>query len=106
VLLPEVCASPVHPVSISNLSRTSIQIECDADLVAALLRQQKLPYICTLAFRLPWHEHDFSITAHVVTQRRLSRQQYVLVLLLRHQDADQETLLNDLLANLQPIGLD
>ena len=106
VILAEPCTKPGYAASSANLSRTSMQIVCDADLVADLLRQQKLPYTCQLNFVLPWHEHTFNIPAHVVTQRRLSKQQYVLVLLLRHADVTQEDLLNDLLARMQPIGLD
>lgn len=106
VSVDEPCAKPSHSATSANVSRTSMQIACDADLVADLLRQQKLPYTCKLNFVLPWHAHAFSIPAHVVTQRRLSKQQYVLVLLFRHSDTAQEDLLNDMLARMQPIGLD
>ena len=108
VTLPEDAAGSVYNSSASNLSRTSIQIECGADLIAALLRQQKLPYMCHLKFTLPWHKkHKFNIDASVVTHRRLSQQHYVLVLLLRHSDEEQETLLDKQLAVQQKtIGLD
>lgn len=100
-------ANARYGVTSNSLSRTSIQIECGADMIAALLRQQKLPYMCHLRFTLPWHKHKFAIDASVVTHRRLSQQQYVLVLLLRHQDDAQENLLDKLL-NAQPtaIGLE
>ncbi len=107
VTLPEDASATVYDATVNNLSRTSIQIECSADLVAALLRQQKLPYMCHLQFKLPWHKYTFRIDASVVTHRRLSQQQYVLVLLLRHNDAEQESLLDNQLAKQQkPIGLE
>ncbi len=105
--LPDDATGAVYPVACNNLSRTSIQIECGADLVAALLRQTKLPYICQLKFVLPWFKHSFRIDASVVTHRRLSQTQYVLVLLLRHHDAAEESLLDTQLAKQQkPIGLE
>ncbi len=90
----------------SNISRTSIQFTCSTELLAALLRQPVLPHTCELAFRLPWHAHEFRLTAQVVTHRRLSQQQYVLVLLFRHEDAAQEELLDQLLGQQQRVGLD
>lgn len=100
--------SRAYIASVNNLSRTSIQIDCGADLITALLRQQKLPYMCHLKFVLPWHKsHKFNIDASVVTHRRLSQQQYVLVLLLRHNDTGQENLLDTQLSTQQKlIGLE
>jgi hypothetical protein len=107
VSLPDSKAAAVFPATSSNLSRTSIQIECSAELVAALLRQQKLPYTCRLLFTLPWHKHKFQLDAHVVTHRRLSQFHYVLVLVLRHNDPVQEDLLETQLARQHPlVGLD
>lgn len=107
VTLPEDRTETVHAANSSNLSRTSIQIECSSDLVAALLRQQKLPYACRLKFKLPWYKHSFRLDAHVVTHRRLSQHQYVLVLVLRHADPEQESLLDNQLTRQQkPIGLE
>lgn len=107
VTLPESMPGATFAASSGTLSRTSIQIECTAELVTALLKQQKLPYSCRLEFKLPGHKHTFRIDASVVTHRRLSQQSYVLVLLLRHADADQENLLdNQLHRQLKPIGLD
>lgn len=97
----------VFQVKSNSLSRTSIQIECTHDLITALLRQQKLPYMCHLKFALPWHKHSYGIDASVVTHRRLSQQDYVLVLLLRHDDDAQENLLDRQLgAQPTTIGLD
>jgi hypothetical protein len=97
VTLPD-DASAAYLVQSNSLSRTSIQIECQQDLISALLRQQGLPYLCHLQFTLPGHKHTFSVDASVVTHRRLSRQDYVLVLLLRHEDEAQEELLETQLA--------
>jgi hypothetical protein len=107
VTLPDDDTGTVHDAEVNTLSRTSIQIECSAELIAALLRQTKLPYCCSLQFTLPWYKHKFRLEASVVTHRRLSQQQYVLVLLLRHADLQQESLLeNQLTRQQQPIGLD
>jgi hypothetical protein len=108
VTVPEGTPGVVYPAESGTLSRTSIQIACGADLVAALLKQQRLPHMCRLQFALPWHKkHTFRLDASVVTHRRLSQQQYVLVLLLRHNDSQQEHLLDSLLLRQQkPIGLE
>jgi hypothetical protein len=108
VTLPEDSTNTVHKAVANSLSRTSIQIECDAALIAALLRQQRLPYMSHLEFALPGpKKHTFNVDASVVTHRRLSQQEYVLVLLFRHFDQHQEALLDMLLAAQQkPIGLE
>ena len=108
VTLPEDETNTVYQANANNLSRTSIQIECNASLIAALLRQQKLPYMCHLEFVLPAQKkHTFNLDASVVTHRRLSQQDYVLVLLLRHFDQNQEAQLDKVLAAQQkPIGLE
>ena len=109
VTLPEADSSEdrsaVHQAICNNLSRSSIQIECRAEMVAALLRQQKLPYACTLRFTLPWCDHPFHIDAQVVTHRRMSQFQYVLVLLLRHADPAGEEQLEQQLAARNLPGL-
>jgi|GEM_PF-1964779 hypothetical protein len=90
----------------SNLSRISMELGCDAELVSALQRQQQLPYACNLEFLLPSHSHAFMLGAQVITQRRVSRSHYVLVLLLKHQDAQQAALLASLLGAQMGAGLD
>lgn len=106
VVLAENGTTTAYSATSSNISRTSIQIEGSSTMVAVLLRQQKLPYTCKLGFTLPWHEHGFTLDAHVVTLRRTSQHHYVLVMLLKHADAEQEQLLNSLLAGRQAIGLE
>lgn len=103
VRLPENEGGDLFAARCNNLSRTSIQIECGPELVVALLRQQKLPYACQLAFTLPAEDRRFSIPATVVTHRRLSQHQYVLVLILRHADVAQEERLDRALAGRHPI---
>lgn len=90
----------------SNLSRTSVQFSCTGELVTALLRQQQLPYICDLEFSLPVKDKKFNVPAQLVTHRRVSQLQYVLVLLLRHTDEAQEAVLDKLLHQQQNVGLD
>jgi hypothetical protein len=108
VTLPEDDTNTVYKATANSLSRTSVQIECEASLIAALLRQTRLPYMSHLQFGLPWQSrHTFNIDASVVTHRRLSQNDYVLVLLFRHFDQKQEELLENLLAGQQkPIGLE
>jgi hypothetical protein len=107
VSLPEDETATIYECECNTLSRTSIQIECSSELIAALLQQTRLPYSCSLQFTLPWYNHTFRVEASVVTHRRLSQQQYVLVLLLRHADLQQESLLeNQLNKQQKPIGLD
>jgi hypothetical protein len=108
ITLPEDDTNTVYEATANSLSRTSVQIECSAALIAALLRQTKLPYMSHLEFVLPWQKrHTFNIDASVVTHRRLSQQDYVLVLLFRHFDQKQEALLDKLLlAQQKPIGLE
>ena len=80
-----------------NLSRNSIEFRCGDGLVSALLRQRELPYTCGLEFSLPWDEHVFMLDGQLVTHRRLSQFRYEVVLMLKHQDEQQENLLDTLL---------
>lgn len=89
----------------TTLSRTSIQISCRSELLQALLQQAELPHVCDLCFRMAGHKHVFRLAAQVVTHRRLSQQDYVLVLLFRHTDEAQELLLDRLLGSQHDIGL-
>jgi hypothetical protein len=86
-----------HHAETTHLSRNSIQLVCNAELVIDLLKQQRLPYLCKLEFTLPWYRRRFAIEAQLITQRRMSQQQYSLALLLRHQDQEQANLLAALL---------
>lgn len=81
-----------------NLSRTSIEFRCGDGLVSVLLGQRELPYTCELELSLPWDEHVFALDGQVVTHRRISQFQYVVALVLKHQDEEQENLLDTLLS--------
>jgi hypothetical protein len=82
----------------SNLSLTGIQLACDGSVIAALLKQPKLPFTCTVAFTLPEHEHRFVLASQYVTYRRKSLHEFVLVVVFTHEDAEQKELLNALLS--------
>lgn len=81
-----------------NISLVSMQIICNAELVAALQKQQRLPHGCRVRFAQAGCDFDFD--SQVVTYRRLSHQQYVLVLKLRHADDSQQALLGNMIAQL------
>lgn len=96
-------AVTTYPARAETLSRTSVEISCNADLVAALLRQRQLPYACGVAFSL---DQDFAFRAQVITHRRRSQHRYVLVLLFVHEDALLEQALERSLQGNQSVGLD
>jgi hypothetical protein len=105
VSLPDEADAKVYSAESRTLSRTSLEFECHADLVSALLKQDKLPLSCSLMFRLPHHDHVFRLEAQVLTHRRLSQFQYALVVLFRHDDPAQEALLGEEAAKAHPPGL-
>ena len=80
-----------------TLSRTSVEITCHTELVAALLQQQQLPQLCNVVFTMGDKAADFDIAAQVLTHRRMSQFQYAVVLLFRHTGEQQECLLDQLL---------
>jgi hypothetical protein len=82
-----------------NLSLTGIQLSCNGDLVAALLRQTKLPFSCTVEFNLPEHEHRFVLGSSYLSYRRKSQREFVMVVIFMHDDEEQKALLETLLAN-------
>jgi hypothetical protein len=107
VSLPNEAPGSVYDARINNMSRTSMQIEGSAELVVALLAQVIFPSCCSLQFTLPRYTHTFRIDASVLTYRRLSEERFVVVLLLRHADPRQESLLESQLNQRQtPIGVD
>ena len=106
VSLPDDADARVYSAQARTLSRTSLDFFCHADLVTSLLKQDKLPLSCSLMFKLPHHEHVFRLKAEVLTHRRLSQYQYVLVVLFRHDDPQQEELLAEEAARVRPVGPD
>jgi hypothetical protein len=83
-----------------NLSLTGIQLSCNGDLIAGLLRQTKLPFSCTLEFNLPGHEHRFVLNSSYLSYRRKSQREFVMVVIFAHEDEEQKALLETVLANM------
>jgi hypothetical protein len=106
ISLPNDPDARVYSAEAKNLSRTSLAFKCHADLVMALLKQEKLPLTCSLMFKLPHHAHVYRLEAQILTHRRLSQFQYSLVVLFRHNDPAQEELLGNEVARAQPPGLE
>jgi hypothetical protein len=83
-----------------DLSVAGIQLACNGDLIAALLRQTKLPFSCTVAFNIPEHEHRFVIGSSYLSYRRKSQREFVMVVIFMHEDTEQKALLETLLDNM------
>ncbi len=83
-----------------NLSLTGIQLSCNGDMVAALLRQTKLPFSCTVQFNLPEHEQRFVLGSSYMSYRRKSQREFVMVVIFMHEDEQQKALLEALLARM------
>src|SRR5687767_738269 len=64
-----------------NLSLAGMQLDCNGDLIAALLRQPKLPFSCTVQFNLPEHEHRFVLGSQYLSYRRKSQRDFVMVVI-------------------------
>jgi hypothetical protein len=90
------------PASATMLSRSSVQVMCDADPVATLVKQSQPPYICNLTFMNEDAARPLILQAQVLTHRRVSQQHYVLVFLFREVDEQQEEELLQLLREVVP----
>ena len=87
-----------------DISRSSIQISCDSELVEALLASDEYPHIATLDFMIPEDKSTFRVAGHVVTHRRLSQNNYYLVLMfLDFHEGSDEQLVEDL-KDFEPSG--
>ena len=75
-----------------NISRSSIEVSCDHRLVEALLNQDEYPHTAVLGFSMPGDRAQFRIQSQVVTHRRLSQNQYYLVLVFNdfHEGSDDQ----------------
>jgi len=75
-----------------NISRSSIQISCDSQLVEALLASDEYPHTATLDFTIPEHKSAFRVAGQVVSHRRLSQNHYYLVLVFIdfHKGSDEQ----------------
>ena len=82
-----------------DISLAAIQLSCNGDLVAALLKQPTLPFSCTVHFTLPEHEHRFVLDSEYLSYRRKSQREFVMVVVFAHHDGEQKALLEHLLAN-------
>lgn len=80
-----------------DISRSSIQISCDSELVEALLASDEYPHTATLDFMISKDKSTFRIAGQVVTHRRLSQNNYYLVLVfLDFHEGSDEQLVEDL----------
>jgi hypothetical protein len=84
------------------LSRSSVQVKCDANLVLTLVKRTQPPYVCDMAFNVPDQEQPLVLRGQVLTHRRVSQQQYVLVFLFKEIDEQQERGLVPLLKDKIP----
>ncbi len=87
-----------------DISRSSIQISCDSQLVEALLASDEYPHTATLDFIIPEDKSAFRVGGQVVTHRRLSQNHYYLVLVfIDFHEGSDEQLVEDLRA-FEPSG--
>lgn len=75
-----------------DISRSSIQISCESQLIEVLLAQDEYPHTARLNFRMPGDKSHFSIHTQVVTHRRLAKNHYYLVLVFNefHEGSDEQ----------------
>lgn len=89
------------PATAMMLSRTSVQLHCESDLVMTLVKNTQPPYVCNLRF-LYGDNQSLLLSAQVLTHRRVSQQHYVLVFLFKGLDELQESALDGLLTDAIP----
>lgn len=88
-----------------DVSRSSIQISCESQVVNALLSQEEYPHMVHLDFTIPGDRAAFAIIAQVVTHRRLSQNQYYLVLVFNEFETGSDEQLANELKEFEPNGL-
>ena len=87
-----------------DISRSSIQISCDSELVEALLASDEYPHTATLDFMISEDKSTLRVAGQVVTHRRLSQNNYYLVLVfLDFHEGSDEQLVEDL-KDFEPSG--
>ncbi len=64
-----------------NIFLRGIELACGDGLIQAILAQKAYPHICKISFKLPGNTKYFEVKTQVVTHRRLSQQNYQLILL-------------------------
>ena len=87
-----------------DISRSSIQISCESQLIEVLLAQDEYPHTVQMEFRMPGDRSNFSILGQVVTHRRLAQNHYYLVLVFSefHEGSDEQ--LAEDLKEFEPSG--
>ena len=87
-----------------DVSRSSIQISCESQVIEVLLAQDEYPHTAKLEFRMPGDRSTFSILSQVVTHRRLAQNHYYLVLVFSdfHEGSDEQ--LAEDLKDFEPSG--
>jgi hypothetical protein len=87
-----------------DVSRSSIQISCESQVIEVLLAQDEYPHTAQMDFRMPGDKSNFSILGQVVTHRRLAQNHYYLVLVFSEfLDGSDEQLAEDL-KEFEPSG--
>lgn len=64
-----------------NLSRSTIEIQGDGNIVAAFIAQPDYPHFGELRFTLPGAREELVVSSQLLTHRRLSQHRYQLVFL-------------------------
>lgn len=85
-----------------NISKASIEINCDNHLIDKLRAQNKYPQTCKLIFKLPGQKDIFKVESQVVTHRRISQNSYYLALVFPALKEEKRDLLEETLSVLQP----
>ncbi|MAM71050.1 MAG: hypothetical protein CMP91_07920 [Gammaproteobacteria bacterium] len=69
-----------YSVKSINISMRAIELSCGDALIQAILAQSTYPHECEVSFSIPGQSKEYNFTTHVVTHRRLSQNEYQLVL--------------------------
>lgn len=87
-----------------DISRSSIQISCESQIIEVLLAQDEYPHTADLEFRMPGDRSRFIINAQVVTHRRLAQNHYYLVLVFTDFSEGSDEQLAEDLKEFEPNG--
>lgn len=87
-----------------DISRSSIQVSCDNELVEALLAQDEYPHTAKLAFSIPGDSEPYAVQSQVVTHRRLAQNHYYLVLVFNDFSEGSDGRLEEDLKEFEPGG--
>lgn len=84
-----------------NISKNSMEISSDGELVEALLAQEEYPPEGELSFQIPDQNHLFEVSSQLATHRRLSQHLYYLVFTFTELDEESSELLVQYIDELQ-----